>query len=567
MNIPAQVPEEIKEEEETEYIDKIRYLGIDMTKNLENKQKLLWIKTINWYLLADNIKDKIRDYIEKKMKLLDIVIILLAGLGLLTNGLQMNFYLSFEKRKNIDENGNITYSIIITGATSNLIEILRCISSFSSLIVIILIMIHYNIKKNYLIFKHEIPFNSSYCSTNLIIPMIIEIILILIHTPPFFNDIQIRLSTTGSNKEIVPIYLDLFISVFILGRVYLIFKFYANYSKWGGVFASRVCNECNAKGGFIFTYKAGIKEHPFFSVILLMALTIFIFGYGLRNAEISFITNIPERYFQDWTQITNGFWFMTTNILLIGYGDFYPTTQLGRIIAFISCLWGILLESLLVTAIVNSMKLNQKEELVYNEVEKYLEESIYKKKALNLIYQFYNSHMICDDISKTQNNSYMNNNLLDNELQVHKKRIFNKRILKTKEALIEFSKMRKNKEKKEREISVQNLMTKINIEINDNMNYLLRNIQTQINTLLENINQAQENQNKILLFSGILDVLHKTLYDKVKERTKSNGQVLDIKEIQNNKKFKDKISSKEINDIDFDQKIAVKSSKKNVLFK
>ena len=90
MNIPAQVPEELKEEEEAEYIDKIRYLGIDMTKNLENKQKLLWIKTINWYLLADNIKDKIRDYIEKKMKLLDIVIILLAGLGLLTNGLQMN---------------------------------------------------------------------------------------------------------------------------------------------------------------------------------------------------------------------------------------------------------------------------------------------------------------------------------------------------------------------------------------------------------------------------------------------------------------------------------------------
>ena len=74
--------------------------------------------------------------------------------------------------------------------------------------------------------------------------------------------------------------------------------------------------------------------------------------------------------------------------------------------------------------------------------------------------------------------------------------------------------MRKNREKKQREISVQNLMTKINIEINDKMNYLLRNTQTQINTLLENINQAQENQNKILLFSGILDVLHKSLYDK-----------------------------------------------------
>ena len=559
--IPNQ--DEVKEEED-EYVEKIRYLGIDMSKNLEHKQKLLWIKTINWYLLADNLKDKIRDYIEKKMKILDIIVILLAGLGLLTNGLQMTFYLKFKKERGPDR----SYSIIITGESSNTIEALRFISSGSSLIVIILIMVHYEIKKNYLIFKHEIPFNSSIFSKNLIIPMVVEIILILIHTPPFFNDIKIQLHTTGSNSEKVPIYLDLFISVFILSRVYLLFKFYANYSKWGGVFASRVCNECNAKGGFIFTYKAGIKEYPFLSVIILMVLTILIFGYGLRNSEISFIKKIPERYFQDWTKVTNGFWFMTTNILLLGYGDFYPTTQLGRIIAFISCLWGILLESLLVNAIVNSIKLNQKEELAYNEVERQLEISVYKKKALNLIYQFYLSHVICDDIQKTQNNSFMKNNLLKDELQIHKRRIFNKNIIKTKACLIEFSKMRKNKEKKEREISVQNLMTKINIEINDNMNYLLRNIQTQINTLLENINQAQENQNKILLFSGILDVLHKSLYDKVKERTKSNGQVLDLKEIQNNKKFK--LSNKDVLanlDNEREEMEFKKSSKKNVIYK
>ena len=557
--IPNQ--DEVKEEED-EYVEKIRYLGIDMSRNLENKQKALWIKTINWCLLADNIKDKIRDYIEKKMKILDIVIILLAGLGLITNGLQMNFYLKFTKVKGDDN----TYSIEITGQSSNFIEALRFITSISSLIVIILIMVHYDIKKHYLIFKHEIPFNSSYFSKNLIIPMIIEIILIMIHTPPFFNDIKIYLYTTGSNSEKVPIYLDLFISVFILARIYLLFKFYANYSKWGGVFASRVCNECNAKGGFIFTYKAGIKEFPFLSVILLMILTILIFGYSLRNSEISFIRNIPEKYFQDWTQITNGFWFMTTNILLIGYGDFYPTTQLGRIIAFFSCLWGILLESLLVVAISNAIKLNQKEELAYNEVEKSLEETVYKKKALNLIYEFYISHIICDDYKKSQNNNFRNNKLKD-ELQAQKKRIFNKNIIKTKAALIQFSKMRKNKEKKEREISVQNLMTKINIEINDNMNYLLRNIQTQINTLLENVNQSQENQNKILLFSGILDVLHKTLYDKVKERTKSNGQVLDIKEIQH-KKYK--LSNKDVIsnlDNENDSPEMKRSSKKNNVFK
>ena len=141
MNIiPNQ--DEVKEEED-EYVEKIRYLGIDMSKNLEHKQKLLWIKTINWYLLADNLKDKIRDYIEKKMKILDIIVILLAGLGLLTNGLQMTFYLKFEKVRDPDR----SYSIIITGKSSNAIEALRFISSGSSLIVIILIMVHYEIKK------------------------------------------------------------------------------------------------------------------------------------------------------------------------------------------------------------------------------------------------------------------------------------------------------------------------------------------------------------------------------------------------------------------------------------
>ena len=62
-------PEDVvTKEEEDEYLDKIKYLGKDMSKTLEHYQKELWLKTITWYILADNIKDKIRDFIEKKVK-------------------------------------------------------------------------------------------------------------------------------------------------------------------------------------------------------------------------------------------------------------------------------------------------------------------------------------------------------------------------------------------------------------------------------------------------------------------------------------------------------------------
>ena len=525
-------------EEEDEYIDKIKYLGKDMSKTLESYHKELWLRTITWYILADNIKDKIRDFIEKKVKSLDITIIILAFLGVVTNSIQMSFYLNYTIIKTDNR-----YSINIKGKSSNLIEALRFITSISTLIVIILVFFHYRIKKNFLIFKYEIPINSSMLSKNLTIPMIIEIIFLIVHTPPFFNNMTINYRYKEVNiEEDIPIYIDLFISAFILTRIYLLFKFYANYSKWGGVFASMVCSECNVKGGFYFTYKAGIKERSFTFVIIIMGFTILIFGYALRNSEISFVRYVPEKYFQDWTRIINGFWFMTTNILLLGYGDYYPTTLLGRIIAFCTCIWGIILEGILIKAIIEHLKMESKEEAAYNEVEQYLEECCYKKTALKLINQVYITHKFLENLKMESN---MKKGDLKDELFKLRKLKFNRAIWKLKKALREFSLMRKNKEKNEREISVQKLMTKINLEINDNTNYLLRNIQTQINALLENINQAQENQNKIQLFTGILESMHNNLNNKVKERTKSNGQVLDIDDIKNSKiKYKNKARNK-----------------------
>ena len=66
--------DDIKDQEE-EYLDKIAYLGGEMSKNLDPDQKTQWKRTISWYSLADYIKDKVRHYIEHRMKILDISII------------------------------------------------------------------------------------------------------------------------------------------------------------------------------------------------------------------------------------------------------------------------------------------------------------------------------------------------------------------------------------------------------------------------------------------------------------------------------------------------------------
>ena len=323
---------------------RVRSLSQSKIERMTEKEKEEWKTAISWFFLTDTIKKKIRLEIQSKMKIIDILTILFSGLGLLTNALQSMFYLHFKILKPTED----TRTIQVKGDSKGYIEILRFITTFSSLIAICLIIMHYNIRKYLLIFKQQVELGSSLISTKLLYPMLIEIILNLIHTPPYLNNIMINISTTDTNPQTIPIDLDLFFSVFVPFRVYLLFKFYAFYSKWGDDRAERVCKESNAEGGVGFALKAEIRDRPYFVVFFLMVTSIILFGYCLRNTEIAFMKDVPVKLFQDWTYMWNGFWCITITIFTVGYGDYYPHTHFGRIISIIACLWGTFLVSLMV---------------------------------------------------------------------------------------------------------------------------------------------------------------------------------------------------------------------------
>lgn len=54
------------------------------------------------------------------------------------------------------------------------------------------------------------------------------------------------------------------------------------------------------------------------------------------------------------------------NRKIVGYGDFYPTTILGRLILLIVCIWGICCLALLVITISNLLTLNNLENKAMN---------------------------------------------------------------------------------------------------------------------------------------------------------------------------------------------------------
>lgn len=69
----------------------------------------------------------------------------------------------------------------------------------------------------------------------------------------------------------------------------------------------------------------------------------------------------------------------------VGYGDFYPSTGLGRTFGVVACLWGNFLVSLVVVTFTISSDFNRQERRAYDMILR--ERSVYElnKKAVKLI--------------------------------------------------------------------------------------------------------------------------------------------------------------------------------------
>ena len=51
----------------------------------------------------------------------------------------------------------------------------------------------------------------------------------------------------------------------------------------------------------------------------------------------------------------NCFWCIIITMTTVGYGDYFPTTLLGRIVIFITSIWGVFIVSMLVVALTNTL--------------------------------------------------------------------------------------------------------------------------------------------------------------------------------------------------------------------
>jgi voltage-gated potassium channel len=88
--------------------------------------------------------------------------------------------------------------------------------------------------------------------------------------------------------------------------------------------------------------------------MVLSALIILICGYQLR------ITEAPITQYSgiDLGRLDNAMWCIVVTMLTLGYGDYYPDTDAGRIIAGFACFSAIILKSLVVITLTTILELD-----------------------------------------------------------------------------------------------------------------------------------------------------------------------------------------------------------------
>lgn len=101
-----------------------------------------------------------------------------------------------------------------------------------------------------------------------------------------------------------------------------------------------------------------MRKYPFEFVISIFTAGILFFGYTLKIAEAPLNRIVTD---MDHSNFINCCWESILVMTTVGYGDIYPRTFLGRIVIFFCSIYGVVVVSLMVVTITNSLEMSEHE--------------------------------------------------------------------------------------------------------------------------------------------------------------------------------------------------------------
>jgi len=248
----------------------------------------------------------------------------------------------------------ITYNH--SDSNSTLSTLLRCLTSVTTILLLLGIHNHYRIKLEMDMIRNYYVENTSLFDTNLKWKYLLEMVIYSIHCPPGAN-FNITIVQTGISVS----YSFLAMTLIIMSlRWFLILRMTGHFTRYTGAEAHRVCQRHGVNADYTFAMKAIFKVRAL--ILLLILLVFFVFWLGV-------ILRIAERPSQAaFEYIWNGAWVAVLTMTTIGYGEIYPITHVGRFIDLIAALLGSFVLSLFLVSVTNLLQHSYNENMAYEEM-------------------------------------------------------------------------------------------------------------------------------------------------------------------------------------------------------
>lgn len=96
------------------------------------------------------------------------------------------------------------------------------------------------------------------------------------------------------------------------------------------------------------------------------SLMVVLVSFVLSITQLSLCLQIFEREVDpNFKNLTTTVWVVIITLTSVGYGDYSPKSDFGRVVAIVIAFWGIFFLSLLVVALTNTLELEESEQRAF----------------------------------------------------------------------------------------------------------------------------------------------------------------------------------------------------------
>jgi len=105
--------------------------------------------------------------------------------------------------------------------------------------------------------------------------------------------------------------------------------------------------------GITYCIKSIFKDNPFSFIITIFLISLGMFSFAFRIAENVIYSTTPLGTYGNMA------WMTVVTMTTVGYGDYTPKTQLGRIIGALCVSWGVLIVSVMVVVLTRAFSMDK----------------------------------------------------------------------------------------------------------------------------------------------------------------------------------------------------------------